>query len=199
MKYGRFLFSLFLVAGLVLAPGQPAAQHDHDHGQGHEMNEEMAAWMALSEPSKEHEFLERLVGTWNARTRFWMAADAPPIESSGVSTNEMILGGRFLQSMFVGEMFGPFEGIGIDGFDRLHEKYVSIWMDNMGTMIMNFEGRVQGDVRTLMSEMVGPDGEKSTMKWITTIVGHNEHMAEGYEAKPGGGFRKTMGIVFTRQ
>ncbi len=199
MKHGRFLFSLFLVAGLVLVPGQLAAQHDHDQGQGHPMNEEMAAWMALSEPSKEHEFLEQLVGTWNAKTRFWMAPDAPPIENAGVSTNEMILGGRFLRSSFVGEMFGPFEGIGIDGFDRLKRKYVSMWMDNKGTMIMNFEGEVQGNVRTLMSELVRPDGEKSTMKWVTTIVGQNEHKAEGYEAEAGGGLRKTMEIVYTRQ
>ncbi len=163
------------------------------------MHEEMASGMALSEPSKEHEFLERLVGTWNAKTRFWMAPDAPPIENAGVSTNEMILGGRFLRSNFVGEMFGPFEGVGVDGFDRLKQEYVSTWMDNKGTMIMNFEGQVQGNVRTLMSELVRPDGEKSTMKWVTTIVGQNEHKAEGYEPEAGGGFRKTMEIVYTRQ
>ena len=203
MKHGRFLFSTFLIAGLVLVPGQLAAQHDHDHGnepgQGHEMNEEMAAWIALSEPSTEHEFLERLVGTWNAKTRFWMVPDAAPIESAGVSTNEMILGGRFLQSKFVGEMFGPFEGVGIDGFDRLKQEYVSTWMDNKGTTIMSFNGQVEGNVRTLMMDLVRPDGEKSTMKWVTTIVGQDEHKAEGYEAAAGGDFRKTMEIVYTRQ
>ena len=202
MKHGRFLCSLFLVAGLVLVPGQLAAQHDHDHGNDHgrqEMNEEMAAWMALSEPSKEHAFLESLVGTWNAKSRFWMIPNAPPIESAGVSTNEMILGGRFLLSKFVGEMFGPFEGVGIDGFDRLKQKYVSTWMDNKGTTIMSFQGEVQDNVRTLMMELLRPDGGKSTMKWVTTIVGQNEHKAEGYEAVAGGDFRKTMEIVYTRQ
>ena len=199
MKHGRFLFSLCFVAGLVLVPGQLAAQHDPDQGQGHEPNEEMAAWTALSEPSEEHGFLEKLVGTWNAKTRFWMAPNAPPIENEGVSTNEMILGGRFLRSSFVGEMFGPFEGIGIDGFDRLKQKYVSTWMDNKGTTIMQFEGEVQGNSRTLRSELVGPEGQRSTMKWVTTIVGQDEHKSEGYEAQAGGEFRKTMEIVFTRQ
>ncbi len=199
MKHGRFLFSLFLVAGLVLAPGQPAAQQDPDQGRGHEPNEEMAASTALSEPSKEHEFLEKLVGTWNAKTLFWMAPDAPLIENTGVSTNEMILGGRFLRSSFVGEMFGPFEGIGVDGFDRLKQKYVSTWMDNKGTTIMNFEGEVRGNVRTMICELESADGDTSRMKLVTTIVGENEHKAEAYEPQAGGGFRKTMEIVYTRQ
>ena len=199
MKYGRFLFRVVVLAGLIVVPGQLAAQQDHEHGRGQEMHEEMASGMALSEPSKEHEFLERLVGTWNAKTRFWMVPDAPPIENAGVSTNAMILGGRFLQSRFVGEMFGPFEGIGIDGFDRLKQKYVTLWMDNKGTTIMQFEGEVQGNARTLRSELVGPEGQRSTMKWVTTIVGQDEHKSEGYEAQAGGEFRKTMEIVFTRQ
>ena len=53
----------------------------------------------------------------------------------------MALGGRFLeervQSSFMGQ---PFSGIGYTGYDNVKKKYVSTWMDNMGTMIMVMEG-----------------------------------------------------------
>jgi len=183
MRHGSVLFTGFLVAAMVLVPGQLLGQEA----------------MALSEPVKQHAFLERMVGTWEARTSFWMEPGKPPIESTGVSTNEMILGGRFLQSRFVGEMFGPFEGIGIDGFDRVKQKYVKLWMDNKGTMMLMFEGEVRGNARTLMAEMVGPDGELSRMKWVTTLVSDDQYRAEGYEGQADGGFRKTMEIVYTRR
>ncbi len=33
----------------------------------------------------------------------------------------------------------PFEGMGIDGYDNLAKQYVSTWVDNMGTGIMNID------------------------------------------------------------
>ena len=43
----------------------------------------MAAWMQVAAPGEEHEYLKRLIGTWKAKTKFWMDPDGPPQESEG--------------------------------------------------------------------------------------------------------------------
>ena len=204
MRHGRFFFSLFLVAGLVLGPCQLAAQLDHDgddQGQGHEMNEEMAAWMALAEPSTEHEFLERLVGTWNAKNRFWMEPDAPPIESTGVSTNEMILGGRFLESEYSGSMMGqPFHGFALEGYDVYQEKHTGLWIDSMGTLTMISEGNCDksGKVLTMIAETRDPmTGLTMKTKGVTTFRSEDEYTYEMWYVGDGEPV-KTMEVTYTR-
>jgi hypothetical protein len=92
-------------------------------------------------PGPEHGYFKHLEGEWNTETTFWMEPDAPPTTTLGKATATFILGGRFLQSEFTGDFMGmPFQGLGIDGYDRIQEKFVSVWMDNMGTMIMTMEG-----------------------------------------------------------
>ena len=34
----------------------------------------------------------------------------------------------------------PFSGVGIDGYDNLRKKYVTTWIDTMGTGIFSMEG-----------------------------------------------------------
>ena len=105
------------------------------------MDEEMAAWMEYAAPAAEHEYLKRREGTWKARTRFWMKPGDPPAESEGTMTNTLILGGRFLQSSYEGNTpWGEFSGMALDGFDRIRNKYVGIWIDSMGTQVSALSG-----------------------------------------------------------
>ena len=113
-----------LIVALVIAQPLLAQSRDHDQGHGHdhgegdhgEMDAQMAAFIEIAQPSAEHEFLRRLEGSWTANARFWMATGAPPNESTGVSTNRMILGGRFLQSSYEGP--SPF---GVGNFKGAHD------------------------------------------------------------------------------
>ncbi len=161
--------------------------------------EQMAAWMAVAAPGDEHKFMARMEGTWKAKTKFWMAADTPPTESEGTMTSKMILGGRFLQANYEGMTpWGEFNGVAIDGYDRIRSKYTGIWMDSMGTMMMIFEGSCDGDVRTMMSDYVDPSGKPSKMKGVTTIVSENEHKYESWAEAPNGGSFQNMEIIYTR-
>ena len=204
MKNRSIVLAVALIAALFLVPGQLAAQDggkgdSPGHADAAAMTDEMAAWMELAAPSKEHEFLQKLEGKWNATTTLWMQPGAPPTSGTGFAQNEMILGGRFLQSSYEGQLFdSPFHGLAFDGYDRLNKKYVSTWMDNHGTMMMNFEGGVEGDVRTLVSEFNAPGGKKR-MKWVTTIISNKEHKTVGYESTDGAEYRKHIEIVYTRQ
>ena len=168
--------------------------------EGVSMNEEMmAAWMEVASPCKEHEYLKRIEGAWKAQTKFWMDPDGPPQESVGTMTNEAILGGRFMQSRYEGDTpWGPFSGMAIDGYDRIRKKFTGIWMDSMGTVMMIFEGDVDGDVRTMESNYVDPKGKPSKMKGVTTIIGENEHKYESWCQGSDGGTFKNMEIVYTR-
>ena len=97
-------------------------------------------YQELAPPGAPHKLLAGMAGTWNVKSRWWMDPGGPPMESTGNSEQKMILDGRFLQQDFSGEMMGsPFAGIGFTGYNNHTEKYVSTWMDSMGTGIYYFD------------------------------------------------------------
>lgn len=162
-------------------------------------DEMMQAWMKVAAPAEEHEFLKRLAGDWNAQTKFWMAPDTPPTESAGTMKGVMLLGDRFLQSTYEGDTpWGPFSGLAIDGYDRIRNVYTGMWMDSMGTIMMIFEGSVEGDVRTMSCDFTSPTGDPATMRGVTTIVSDTEYRYKSYTTGPDGGEFKHMEIVYTR-
>ena len=79
-----------------------------------------------------------------------MEPSKPPMESTGTAEMKMLLDGRFLQQEFTGDMMGqPFSGIGTDGYDNLRKKYVTTWIDTMGTGIFFMEGTASADGKTI--------------------------------------------------
>ena len=164
--------------------------------------EQMQAWMKYANPAEHHEFLNKLAGKWHATVTFWMQPGADPMQSEGTAENEMILGGRFLQCKFTGNMMGqPFHGMSIDGYDNHSKKYQGIWMDTMGTIMLVFEGTVDADgrVRTMMTEFLDPmTNAMKKMKGVTTIEDENRHRYEGWNSGPDGNLVRAMEIVYTR-
>ena len=148
-------------------------------------------------------FFKQLVGNWKTESKFWMDPSQPPMTTLGKATSQLIMGGRFLQSEFTGDFMGmPFQGLGIDGYDRVQEKFVSVWMDNMGTMIMKMEGSLDdsGKILTMTSEYIDPMTRKpSKMKTVTTIVSDTEHKFEYFTPGPDGKFFRGMEMIYTRQ
>lgn len=168
-----------------------------------EMTPEMQAMFALASPGPEHDYFKHLEGEWNTETTFWMAPGAPPTTTLGKATATFILGGRFLQSEFTGDFMGmPFQGLGIDGYDRIQEKFVSVWMDSMGTMIMTMEGSLDkgGKVLKMVSEYIDPMTRKPTKaKTTTTIVSKKKHKFEYFTPGPDGKFFRAMEMIYTRR
>lgn len=163
------------------------------------MDEQTAAWLKYADPGEQHAWLGRTVGTWKAEARFWSKPGEPPQESDGKQTNTWLLGKRFVQSIYEGNTpWGEFTGMAIDGFDRQRGKYVGIWIDSMGTAMMVFEGKVEGDVRTMVAELINPmSGEPMKMRGVTTLVSEDEHRYESFLVSPQGEF-KNMEIVYRR-
>ena len=49
----------------------------------------------------------------------------------------MVMDGRYLVEEYDGEMMGqPFKGMGLMAYDNSEQRFVSAWIDNMGTGIM---------------------------------------------------------------
>lgn len=136
--------------------------------------EELEELEALTVPSEPHELLEGTVGDWTLTIRVWSSPEAEPIESVGSATGRWILGDRFVETTFEGEVLGrPFEALKIEGYETVNQEYVSTWRDNLGTYTMIFRGRCASTcvTRTMMADFRDPvSTKKLKIKGVTTIT-----------------------------
>jgi uncharacterized protein DUF1579 len=167
------------------------------------MEEMMKKAEAAGMPGPAHKVLDALVGDWNADVRFWMAPDAPPTESKGTSKVRWTHNGRFVQEDFSGSFMGkPFNGTSITGYDNVKQKYVNVWLDDMGTGITLTEGAAgkDGKVFTFEGNMSCPaTGEKDkAIKYVLRIQSRDKHSFEMHDPTLGEK-SKTGEITYTRK
>lgn len=162
----------------------------------------MAVYKKVGTPGDAHKLLARLEGSWTTRTRSWVGPDKPPVEASGTCESKMLLGGRFLQQIYTGDMMGEqFTGINILGYDNHAKKYVSTWIDSMSTGIFYFEGTAGLDGRTITQECSYDDPARGPMKWrsVTRIKDDNTLEFEMYLTPRGGKEEKAMEMTVRRK
>jgi hypothetical protein len=105
----------------------------------------MNKMMALATPGEHHKAMDKMVGTWKTSIKMWMGPGQPEA-STGTATYQWILGGRYMQEKQTATMSGmPFEGMGITGYDNAKNQYFNVWLDNMGTGVMNSIGHASAD------------------------------------------------------
>ncbi len=110
----------------------------------------MKAWQDAMTPGDMHKWMASMNGKWNTDGKFWMDEKAPPTESKGTCENKMVLGGRYQESVHKSMMMGmPFEGHGTLAYDNHTKKFISTWIDNMGTGVMVLEGTYDDASKTL--------------------------------------------------
>jgi hypothetical protein len=157
----------------------------------------------VTKPGEQHKHLAAMAGNWVYTGKIWMGPDAPPVETSGTSTNTIILGGRYLKQEVKGEFQAvEFEGVGLVGFNKMMNRLESVWIDNMGTAMLimngNFdpEGKVVtsfGDYKDLMK------GGMQKVKSISTMTGPDEIKDEMFMLEPDGTEIKTMELIYKRK
>lgn len=166
-----------------------------------ETQEMMEIYQKIATPGAPHKLLADLAGSWNTRGRFWMEPGKPPVEQTGRSEQKMVLDGRFLQQEFTSDMMGsPFTGIGFTGYDNHTQKYVSTWMDTMGTAIMYFEGTASADGGTITQTGRYDDAVQGPMEWrsVMRIVDDNTLEFEMYATGKSGKEEKMMEMTYSR-
>jgi hypothetical protein len=153
-------------------------------------NDEMTKKMQeYATPGAGHKVLDSLAGEWTIQARFWIGG-APPQESKGAASAKWILGRRYLQEDFAGEMMQmPFRGLGTTAYDNFKKKYISTWIDTMGTGIFISEGTADdsGKTLTFLGKMDEPaTGEKDKpAKYIIHIEGPDKHTMEMHDLSLG--------------
>ncbi len=211
LRCSSCLLAVSVAFGLVAVAGVAGAQEhpEHPKGQEHpaehptqaEMQAAMEQMMALGAPGEHHRHLARMVGEWTYEGKFLLPGAEQT--STGTMSAEAILGGRFVRATWRGEFLGqPFEGIGIDGYDNIQKKHVSVWMDGMGTSLYLYSGHCDGGGKettmtgTYFDAMEGREVQDlGKMIWLDD----NAFKLESYRVAPDGSRRKTMEIVARRR
>ena len=183
--------------------GQPSAA---------DLQKMMAQMMELAKLNENHKLLGSLAGTWTYDIKMWMNPDpnAPPQQSKGTAVRKPMMDGRYFIGEFTGKMQMPgpdgkmkdmtFKGMSFEGYDNAKQKFVSSWIDNMGTGIMMSEGTYDPATKafTYTSEIEMIPGMKQKVREVIKIVYNNHHTFGWYEDR-GGQEAKTMEINYTHK
>ncbi len=162
----------------------------------------MELWKQAATPGEPHKLFAGLAGSWTTTTKEWMEPGKPPTESTGTADMKMLLDGRFLYQEYTGQMMGqPYSGVGIDAYDNMTKKYVTAWMDSMGTGIFLMEGTASADGKTitLKGSHPEPGGGKMTHRAVWKIVDDNNQTFDMYGTHHGGKEMKVLEIIYTRK
>lgn len=163
--------------------------------------DDMKAMMAYSTPGEIHQMMAKSVGTWSGAITMWMKPGAPPMNMTGESKSEMIMGGRYLQATNSGNMMGmPFQGISVTGYDNAKKVFVNSWIDNMGTGMMFLEGTWDNATMSInfSGKMVDPtSGKDMPIREVIKFVDDNTQLLDMYVGS-GGSEYKSMEIKYTR-
>jgi len=205
-KYSKTVFAIVTSVAIALPS---FAQDKKDEKQPSEA-EMMKMMTELAKPGENHNLLASGVGNWTYKVKWWLDPSAPPSESSGTSVTKEVMGGRYFITEHTGKMQMPgpdgkptevdFKGIATEGYDNIKKKFVSSWIDNMGTGIMLSEGDydASGKTFTYRTECEMMPGTKTKIREVIKITDKNHRTFEFYEDR-GGTEVKTMEIQYTRK
>ncbi len=161
---------------------------------------------AMSATTEEHKLLEPFVGTFKATVKMWMGPGDPMV-STGVMTNELDLGGRFLKHTYKGDPgegpFPNFEGRGFWGYNTVAKKWEGVWIDTASTMVQTERGDrdASGKVWEMKGQMDNPQmpGGKWDKRSVITLVDNDNHTMEMFMPGPDGKECKGMEITYVRR
>src|SRR5262249_23383471 len=180
-------------------------------GQPPNPQEMMKQMVEMGKLNENHKMLADMDGNWNFAIKMWMNPDpnAKPQESKGTATRKSVMGGRYVVMDVTGKMQMPdqtgkmkdmqFKGMGVEGYDNVKKKFVSSWIDNMGTGIQFSDGTYDPATKTFTytSEVEMMPGMKTPVREVIKLTDKDHMMLEWYESH-GGQEKKTMEIAYTR-
>ena len=165
--------------------------------------EDMQKYMELATPGPHHKMLAASAGTWDTKSKQYMQPGAPPTESTGTSTIESVMGGRFIEEVTTTTMMGmPWEGRGVFGYDNATQKHIGTWYDSFGTMMMAFEGTCSNSCKnvTLTSTYFDPITKMDKKMKVVSKQTDNDHSTvEIIEVAKDGKENRMMEIQYTRK
>src|ERR1700736_4467082 len=155
--------------------------------------EEMKQMMELAKLNDNHKLLASTAGTWSYTVKMWMDPKGKPTESTGTATREAIMEGRYVRGEYHGKFKMPgadgkmtemnFIGMSMDGYDNVKKKFVSGWVDNLGTGIMTMDGTYDAATKafTYTGEYEVMPGMKEKVREVIKMTDATHMTMEYYE------------------
>ncbi len=159
-------------------------------------------WKSYMSPGEMHELLSRDAGNWNETITMWTEPGAEPTQNTSTCEIKMIYDGRYQVAEHKGDFNGmTFFGTGTVAYDNVLKKFISTWIDNMGTGIMYTEGTYDAKKNCInfSGEMVDPIlGKKVMVREVFYIVDEGTRRMEMFVLNPGKKEYKNMEITMRR-
>lgn len=192
------------LAALILLCASAALAADAPPTMSPEQQAMMDKMVKAATPGPAHEVLKKMAGEWTCKVKFQMDPSQPAQETQSTASITTLMDGRYVQEVSSGQMMGgPFNGMGIYGYDNVIGKYVSTWIDNFGTGMMRSEGTADASGKAIhwTSTMNDPiTGKPSTEHMTTTWTDDNHYTLEMWSTPPGAKREiKTMTIEYSRK
>ncbi len=161
-------------------------------------------WKKYSEPSEHNKKLDAFIGEWEQDVKMWWYPGAEPQQSKSTATYKWIMGGRFVQGQYSGDVLEQeFLGMDIVGYDNFRKQYISLWIDNMSTSFMTARGTMNAAGNELQMRGANDDimtGEKDKpFKTVTRIIDVDTMVYEIHTPGPDGEFFKSLEVTSTRK
>jgi hypothetical protein len=159
-------------------------------------------YQKLATPGAPHKKLAALEGTWTTHTKEWTEPGKPSTESTGTCEYKTLLDGRYVQQDCTGTVMGhSFTGIGLSGYDNFTKKYMTTWVDSLGTGIFSMEGQAgaDGTTITLYGRHADPFEGLVRHRAVWKFPDDNTQILELYDSHEKGKEKLLMEITYARK
>lgn len=164
---------------------------------------DMQACMEAGTPGAMHKELMRHVGEWKGTATMWMYPGSEATQSECSASITPIMDGRFTRCDWKGEMMGPFNGMGISGYDNVSKELIATWIDNHSTGMAQATGELSSDKKTItwdFSYNCPVTKKASKMREVDTMIDDNTMKIEMFMTDPKSGKEfKMMSVDFKKQ
>ena len=158
----------------------------------------------FGEPTKEHAWLQQLVGDWTYEGECYGGPDQPPMKSSGSETIRP-LGGFWVMAEGKGQMPGGGDAAMIMtlGYDVGKNRYQGTWVGSMMPHLWVYDGRMDADKRILTLAADGPsmagDGTMQNYEDIIELVDPNHRILRARALGSDGKWNQFMETHYRRK
>jgi hypothetical protein len=158
--------------------------------------------LTFPQPTPQHQWLQQLVGQWDAEVHLFMEGQEPVVSSGSLHVRPV---GAFWtvgehQGQFLGQ---PFTGLQTLGYDPERQKYVGTWVDSVSGYLWTYEGALNeaGSVLTLATEGPCParPGQLSEFKEVIEVKSKDHQVFTSSIKNEDGEWTTNMKIIDHRK
>lgn len=132
--------------------------------------------MAVAEPQKEHQWLQKLLGEWTFEGSATMAPDKPPEKFEGTESVRP-LGELWILAEATGDMpcAGPSTTMMTLGYNPQKKRFVGTFIGSMMPHLWLYGGALDAAGKVLTLDSEGPDMEGKMVKFQDVVEVKNEN------------------------